>query len=305
MKVRGHNMFWGVPNNVPDWVKKLDGNQLNKTIHERIKFITGLTKGNLEHWDVNNELLHGQYFEETTGDPFYSQNLYKAVHEADPHARLFLNDYDVLSMGSETDSYVDQALGFEADKTGLGGIGLQSHFRAYTQPDPTLLKKHLDKLALIGLPLWITELDLEVKNEKARADWYEDALRMYFSHPAVHGVIFWGFWDHNMKSPYAALVNGFNYYVNEAGKRYLHLIKKEWATHITHNLSNGSSISERAFMGDYELIVRYKGKPIQYQTFTLALHKDVIVTIPDNPGIFYLQSSRVWLVSFNVLPLSR
>ncbi|XP_050401021.2 uncharacterized protein LOC126817893 [Patella vulgata] len=283
LKVRGHNMFWGVPQNVPDFAKQMNGTELNRTIQDRIKFITGLTKGKLEHWDVNNELLHGQYFEETVGDPHYSQKMYKAVHKSDPYARLFLNDYDVLAMGSNTDSYIDQALGFEADKTGLGGIGLQSHFRAFTQPDPTLLKQRLDKLALIGLPLWITELTLEADNEDARADWYEDALRMYFSHPSVHGVIFWGFWDQPGGNAHSSLVNGYNYYINKAGSRYLNLIKNEWSTRVNRNLTSGPKISLRAFMGDYDLTVLYKGKHIHYETFSLDLYKDISIKIHDNP----------------------
>lgn len=55
----------------------------------------------------------------------------------------------------------------------------------------------MDKLATSGLPLWITELNLRQADENIRADWFEDVLTAYFSHPAVDGVILWGFWDHD------------------------------------------------------------------------------------------------------------
>lgn len=57
----------------------------------------------MEHWDINNELLHGQVYEEITGDRHYSEKIYDMVHAADPVPKLFLNDYDVLAVGSNTD----------------------------------------------------------------------------------------------------------------------------------------------------------------------------------------------------------
>ncbi|XP_067664849.1 uncharacterized protein [Haliotis asinina] len=270
MKVRGHNMFWGVPGHSPSWVEALNGTMLKAAIAERVKFMTGITKGTLDHWDVNNELLHGQLYEEKTGDPLYSEKIYDMVHKADPVPTLFLNDYDVVAVGAVTDAYVDQAKEFKKANVGLGGLGLQSHFRDYTPPDPTLLKRRLDKLGSVGLPLWITEMDLVHHDENIRADWYDWALRTYFSHPSVEGVIFWGFWDHQMKSPYAALINGYNFYVNAAGQRYFDLVQKEWSTHVTKKLSDGSSFTVNGFHGDYDVVVYYKGKPIMYQEFHLG-----------------------------------
>lgn len=66
----------------------------------------------------------------------------------------------------------------------------------------------------MDLPLWITELDLYVENETTRADWYETAWRMFYSYPAVEGIIMWGFWDRlENRGPGASLVNGNNFYV--------------------------------------------------------------------------------------------
>ena len=57
----------------------------------------------LAHWDVNNELLHGQEYEEITKDPTYSQEIYRLVHQLDPTPKLFLNDYNVVAVGANTD----------------------------------------------------------------------------------------------------------------------------------------------------------------------------------------------------------
>lgn len=45
LPVRGHNMFWGVADNTPAWVLQETADQLNATIIERTKFMTGITKG--------------------------------------------------------------------------------------------------------------------------------------------------------------------------------------------------------------------------------------------------------------------
>lgn len=56
-----------------------------------------------EHWDVVNELLHGQWFEDRMGDPLYSEHLYREVHNLDPYPQLFLNDYSVAARAEATD----------------------------------------------------------------------------------------------------------------------------------------------------------------------------------------------------------
>lgn len=295
LPVRGHNMFWGVSDNTPAWVLQETADQLNATIIERTKFMTGITKGKLDHWDVNNELLHGQEYEEITKDPTYTQGIFRLVHQLDPGPKLFLNDYNVVAVGANTDDYINQGNAFKAANVGLYGLGLQSHFKSYVAPDPTLLKYRLDKLATTGLPLWITEMTLENSDENVRANWFENALTTYFSHPSVEGVILWGFWD-EFVNPNAALVNGNYLYVNAAGKRWLDLIKSQWSTNIKASLSsNHTRIDVRGFHGDYDVTVRYLGKAIQQSHFSIDktdTGKVVNVTVAGSGHEIVLPTSR-------------
>lgn len=50
-----------------------------------------------EHWDVNNENLHEQFFEDHTGDHQITQKMFQAIHELDPEPTLFINDYYIMS----------------------------------------------------------------------------------------------------------------------------------------------------------------------------------------------------------------
>ena len=72
-------------------------------------------------------------------------------------------------------------------------------------------QQRLDTLAQTGLPIWVTELDVLAQDENRRADFYEAALTALYGHPAVEGILFWGFWDQaHWRGENAALVRGDN-----------------------------------------------------------------------------------------------
>ncbi|XP_041352591.1 anti-sigma-I factor RsgI6-like [Gigantopelta aegis] len=137
-----------------------------------------------------------------------------------------------------------------------------------------MIKKHLDTLAQAGLPIWVTELDVHFQDEHKRADAYETALRVFYGHPAVEGIMFWGFWSqHHWRKDAGSLVSGHEFRLNAAGQRVLHLLEKEWMTHERHSLSqSGKHFTVHGFHGHYEVHVTYRGHEVtdQRQTFTLG-----------------------------------
>lgn len=58
--------------------------------------------GRLEHWDVNNENLHGQWFQNRLNDFNYDLEIFREMYTADQNVKLFLNDYDVVGGGGAT-----------------------------------------------------------------------------------------------------------------------------------------------------------------------------------------------------------
>ena len=50
----------------------------------------------LEHWDVNNENLHGAFFEGKTGDANITMKIFEDVYALDSTAKLFLNDFGIM-----------------------------------------------------------------------------------------------------------------------------------------------------------------------------------------------------------------
>ena len=57
----------------------------------------------LEHWDVNNENLHGQWFQDRLEEPDYNLEIFRLAHQRDINVKLFLNDYNVVSQSSYTE----------------------------------------------------------------------------------------------------------------------------------------------------------------------------------------------------------
>ncbi|XP_064600826.1 uncharacterized protein LOC135467003 [Liolophura sinensis] len=139
IKVRGTTLIWGAQErNVPSWVLPLPLSEIQAEVNKHIQNTVTHFKDLVEHWDVNNELLHGQYYENKFHDLDYSKKIFRLVHQYDPDVKLFLNDYDVVAGGGHTEAYFTQAKDFKASNTYIGGLGLQCHFNS--PPVPTLMK---------------------------------------------------------------------------------------------------------------------------------------------------------------------
>ncbi|MCD7467383.1 Glycoside hydrolase, 10 [Datura stramonium] len=93
---------------------------------------------------------------------------------------------------------------------------------------PVLLLKSTLSIFLISnntvhlLEIWFTEIDVSSDNEYIRADDLEVMLREAYAHPAVEGIMLWGFWELFMSRPNAHLVNAEGELYG-AGKKYLAL----------------------------------------------------------------------------------
>ncbi|PVD26633.1 hypothetical protein C0Q70_14311 [Pomacea canaliculata] len=271
MKVRGHCLLWAVESTVQSWVKALSVDDLRKAIWHHVNDTLAMTagcsrgcRGSLEHWDVNNELLHGQWYENRLHDPNFTINLFRDVHKAAPNVKLFLNDYNVVANSYSTDAYLEQAKHFKAANVGLYGLGAQCHFGNEAEPDTNAIWQHLDKLAEAGLPIWATELDVYARDENRRADFYEKAMKALYSHHAVEGILLWGCWDReHWRGEPASLLKGDNLDLTAAGRRVIDLLDRQWMTDVTRVLADaGDQFTVRGFHGDYEVHVLYQGREL-------------------------------------------
>lgn len=158
--VRGHNIFWEDPIYTPAWVRNLTGNDLKLAVKNRIQSLMSKYKGEFVHWDVSNEMLHFNFYEERLGsnEPLA---VFRAAQQADPRATLFMNEFNIVETCSDpnstVDKYVERLVELRQGGAVLEGIGLEGHF---TQPNIPYMRAVLDKLATLQLPIWLTEVDI-------------------------------------------------------------------------------------------------------------------------------------------------
>ncbi|HEX7584998.1 MAG TPA: endo-1,4-beta-xylanase, partial [Prolixibacteraceae bacterium] len=65
--LRGHNLFWGIPEYVQPWLKEMSDVELEQTLKNRAETITARYKGRFHEYDLNNEMVHGNYYEDRLG----------------------------------------------------------------------------------------------------------------------------------------------------------------------------------------------------------------------------------------------
>lgn len=250
IETRGHCIFWEVENTVQSWIKALNKTDLNTAVQNRLTSLLTRYKGKFKHYDVNNEMLHGSFYQDHLGKDIRA-NMFKKANELDPNALLFVNDYhieDGCDTRSSPEKYIQQVLDLQEQGAPVGGVGIQGHIDSPVGP---IVCSALDKLGILGLPIWFTELDVSSVNEYIRADDLEVMLREVFAHPAVEGVMLWGFWELFMSRDNSHLVNAEGE-LNEAGKRYLDL-KQEWLTCAHGHVDEEGGFEFRGFQGKYEV----------------------------------------------------
>ena len=252
--MRGHTLFWAVDQFVQSWVTNLSNANLLIHLTNRINSAVANFKGTFQHWDVNNEMLHGNYFGNRLGN-WVNPWMFTHARSRDANVKLFVNDYNVVA-GNETDAYKQQILALIASNAPVDGIGAQGHFGSTINPQTT--EARLDSLAEIGLPIWITEYDSVNADETVRADNLEMLYRIAFSKPAVEGVLMWGFWagSHWLGSN-AAIVN-LDWTLNAAGTRYQSLLN-EWTTVTNGTSGAGGTYDFRGYHGNYDITITPPG----------------------------------------------
>lgn len=192
ISIRGHNIFWDDPKYHPDWVKNLSSDDLREAAAKRINSVVSRYAGQLIAWDVMNENLHFSFYEDKLGVDA-SAEYFSRAFQLDPGTRLFMNEYNTIENCTDEDANpvnykkrLEEILGYPGNEGILAGIGAQGHFGS-DQPDLAYMRASLDILASTGLPIWLTEVDVD--RGPNQAEYLEQILREGHSHPAVEGII--------------------------------------------------------------------------------------------------------------------
>jgi GH35 family endo-1,4-beta-xylanase len=269
--LRGHNIFWGVSNRVQDWQKAMDDQQLLATLEQRAIDIGKRYRGRFAEYDLNNEMMHNNYYEERLG-PTITKQMAAWVKQEDPDAVLYLNDYDILT-GNKLAEFVAHIRKLLDQGVAIDGIGVQGHLHAESF-DPDALQNALDALAQFDMPIRITEFNLPGQRsryyprrrgsqrvrppqmtpaeEEARAKAIVDYYRICFAHPAVDGILMWGFWEGANWIPASSLYKR-DWTPTPAAHAYRKLIYDQWWTRWTGTAGANGRCELPAFYGRYRV----------------------------------------------------
>jgi endo-1,4-beta-xylanase len=197
--------------------------ELLQRMRDHIHTVVGRYKGRIQVWDVVNEaladgqgtnVLRTSLWSEIIGPDFIAK-AFQFAHEADPKAILRYNDYG-LENPAKRKRLISLIKELQAQKVPVHAIGSQAHVNVSTTFET--MDQSLTEMATLGLPIHITELDvnsaqggqrgfganvadnaattqggLVADADKKLADAYAGIFRAFVKHrDSVKMVTFWG-----------------------------------------------------------------------------------------------------------------
>ena len=256
-RIRGHCLVY------PEWgqlepYKESDEAALptlRTEIFNHIDEMAAFSREYVDEWDVVNEPLHHREVLKTLGKPLVAAWFQRARKALPSSCRLFVNEYNIVSPEEKylRPKYEDYIAGLLDAGAPLEGIGFQSHFHEPPESVEGALAV-FDTFAKLGLPIVVTEFDVNLKDEVRQAAFTRDFMTAAFSHPACAGFVFWGFWEGAHWRPDGAM---FRKDWSEKPNLlvYRDLVLKEWWTDGTGNTNADGEFAVRGFKGAYTIVV--------------------------------------------------
>ncbi|MBN2347871.1 MAG: endo-1,4-beta-xylanase [Bacteroidales bacterium] len=188
-----HTFVWG--SQEPDWVSDLIPSEQLAEVEELIQLVSGRYT-NVDYVDVVNEPLHAPPSYKTaiggSGTTGYDWVVwaFKKARQYFPDAKLHINDYGILNSSTNTNKYIS-IINILKDSSLIDGIGVQAHGLEGT--DISLIVSNLNKLAATGLPVYVTEYDVNIADDNAQLLKYQQQFPVFWEHYAVKGITLWGY----------------------------------------------------------------------------------------------------------------
>jgi len=204
--LRCHNLVWH--SQLAPWVEATRWDRANFTaaLRRHVYGEASHWRGQCYAWDVVNEGLNenGTYresiFYQVLGDEYFKIAFEEAAR-ADPHAKLYYNDYNIEKPGPKQEGAVRIVRLLQAAGLRVDGVGLQSHFVAGSTPTFDEQVAAMRAYTALGVEVAQTELDIRLElpaNEtnlaQQRAD-YKASVAACVAVDECVGVTVWDFYD--------------------------------------------------------------------------------------------------------------
>ena len=204
--VRGHNLVWN--SQLPEWLNKaapsMSKDELKAVLKKHVIDEVTHFKGKIWQWDVVNEAtddsaqLSDDIWYQALGEE-YIADAFTWAHEADPGAKLFLNNYGMEFVGPKADAELALAKKLKAQGVPIDGVGFEAHLDvSFGMPD---IYTQLSTFADAGFDVAVTELDvrsllpLNANAVSEQNDVYAMMLNSCLQVPRCISFTVWGFED--------------------------------------------------------------------------------------------------------------
>jgi endo-1,4-beta-xylanase len=210
---KDHCLIWGAQQ--PNWIDGLDSAQQRAKVEQWIDTVGGRYES-MAMVDVVNEpfhqppsYMHALGDSGKTGWDWVVTAFTWARQYTVRGVKLLLNEYNVLQDNAVTTRYL--ALIDTLRVRGLiDGIGVQGHYfefkgSGYTY-DVSTLKYNLGRLVATGLPVYISEFDINEANDSTQLANYKIYFSLFWENPGVKGITLWGYVQGDMWKTDAYLI---------------------------------------------------------------------------------------------------
>jgi endo-1,4-beta-xylanase len=167
MGLLGHTLIWYAQ--APEAFQRLDESRIGfaDAYRNYILAVAGRYRGQVVGWDVVNEAVaedgngwRDSLWARRLGDFEHIALAYRTAREADPHATLLLNDYNLEYNPTKRATFLKLAERLLASGAPLTGLGTQMHVAADIAPGQ--ITAMIRDLAGLGLPIHVSELDVSL-----------------------------------------------------------------------------------------------------------------------------------------------
>ena len=201
-----HTLLWGQQQ--PDWVASLPPEEQLAEIEEWMAAVAARYK-KLPYVEVLNEPINAPpSYAAALGGPGETGydwiiNAFKLARKHFPKSQLILNEYNTIHLEQFTADYL-RIIQLLKDRKLIDAVGEQAHF--LERAEPAVVAANLDRLATAGLPIYISEFDLNFADDARQANVMRDLFPIFWDHPQVAGVTHWGHLQGSIWRPNAHLI---------------------------------------------------------------------------------------------------
>jgi endo-1,4-beta-xylanase len=206
LRFKLHTLVWGQQQ--PGWLAALPLEEQRAEIEQWFAALA-VRYPDADMVDVVNEPLHAvPGYAAALGGPGQTGwdwviESFKLARRYFPKSELLLNDYNILIMEQFTSQYLAIVKLLHARGL-IDGVGLQGHF--LERAELSVVQTNLNTLAAEGLPIYVSELDVNFADDARHAGRLRDLFSLFWSHPSVVGVTHWGYLQGRMWRPNAYLL---------------------------------------------------------------------------------------------------